>query len=127
VGVARNALLAASYGGHLIIGKSVQINRNCILVSKKSITIGNGCSIGPNVCIYDHDHAFGKQGKIPGKFKVGEIVIGNNCWIGTSVIILRDTKIGDNCVIGAGAVIQGNIPSYSLVTADRKLAIIPLR
>lgn len=46
---------------------------------------------------------------------IGEVNIGNNCWIGSNVIILKGADIGDNCVIGAGAIISGKIPDNTLV------------
>lgn len=45
-------------GGKLYIGDNVGINSNCIIACHDSITIGNGVGMGPNVCIYDHDHDF---------------------------------------------------------------------
>lgn len=50
------SVLTVRQGAHLKIGKSVFINRNTIIAARKSITIGDGVTIGPNVCIYDHDH-----------------------------------------------------------------------
>lgn len=52
--------------------------------------------------------------------------MGNNCWIGSNSILLKNTNIGDNCVIGAGCIISGTIPSNSLVTNDRSLKIEPI-
>lgn len=42
------------------------------------------------------------------------MVIGNHCWIGSNVTILKETHIGDNCVIGAGLVISGKIKDGTL-------------
>lgn len=47
----------------------------------------------------------------------GDIVIGNDVWIGHGVTILR-SKIGDGAVIGAGAVVRGDIPPYSVVIGN---------
>ena len=47
--------LVYAFGGKIRIG-SAFINRNCVIVSKKEIDIGDRVTIGPNVCIYDHDH-----------------------------------------------------------------------
>ena len=44
-----------------------------------------------------------------------DIVIGNNCYIGTGVTILGPVTIGDNVTIGAGAVVVSDIPSNSVV------------
>lgn len=85
------------------IGDNVFINRNCILVAHKSISIGTGTTIGPNVIIYDHDH----DGK--GGFISSPVVIGRNVWIGAGVIILRGCSIGDNSIIAAGSIVTKNI------------------
>lgn len=113
--------------GCINIGNNVGINRNCTIVCHESISIGAYTSIGPNVLIYDHDHKFDANGKIAG-FNTSPVKIGNNCWLGGGVIVLRGTTIGDNCVIGAGCVVSGNIPANSLVTNDaRNLKIVELR
>lgn len=52
---------------------------------------------------------------------IGEVYIGNNCWIGSNVVILKGTYIGDNCVIGAGAVISGIVNDGTLVVQRRDL------
>ena len=52
----KNAVLAVREGAGLIIGDGVFINRNTIIMARKSIYIGNGVTIGPNVCIYDLDY-----------------------------------------------------------------------
>lgn len=119
IGTETNVHLVA-WGGKLTIGGHCSINRNTIIVARKQIIIGRDTQIGPNVCIYDHDHAFGANGMIRDKMKYGEVKIGSNVWIGAGTIILRDTTIGDNCVIGAGCVVTGNIPPCSLVTAGNR-------
>lgn len=111
--------------GQLTLSGRVSFGRDCITVCHDSITIGNNVHIGPHVMIYDHDHVFDSEGIQPG-FRTSPISIGNNCWIGAGVIILRGTVIGDGCVIGAGCVVKGNIPPHSLVTSGRDLNITPL-
>ena len=44
----------------------------------------------------------------------GELVIGNNCWLGARVTVIDAACIGDHCVIGAGSVVTRPIPSNSL-------------
>lgn len=121
-----NTNLAAVDGGIIDIGCNVFINYNSIIVARDKVNIGNNCAIGPNVCIYDHDHKFDKNGKNKG-FNTSEVVIGSNVWIGASAIILRGTVIGDNSVIGAGCIVSGVIPPNSLVTNSRELNIEKLK
>lgn len=90
--------------GKIIIGNSSFINKNCMIVSHDNIKIGENVSIGPNVCIYDHDH----DGN--GNFIVKPIKIGNNVWIGAGSIILKGVTIGKNVIIAAGSVITKDIP-----------------
>ena len=113
--------------GSLEIGNGTYFNRNCTVVCKQKIFIGEHCAIGPNVCIYDHDHAFDENGQICGEFRCADITIGNNVWIGSNAVILRGTNIGDNCVIGASAIISGTIPQNSLVKTKGSLVLQSLR
>ena len=45
----------------------------------------------------------------------GDIVIGNDVWIGFEAIILAGVKIGDGAIIGARAVVTKDVPPYSIV------------
>ena len=45
----------------------------------------------------------------------GLISIGDNVFIGASVVILPGIRIGDNAVVGAGAVLTENIAENSVV------------
>ena len=110
-------------GGYLRIGNNTAFNRNCLIVCREKIEIGNSCQFGPNVTIYDHDHCFGEYGIIPEKYNNKAIYIGNNCWVGANVTILKGTHISDYCIIGAGSVVQGFIPKHSIVTSNRSLCI----
>ena len=42
------------------------------------------------------------------------IVIGNDVWLGTGVIVLAGVTIGDGCVVAAGAVVTKDIPAGSI-------------
>ena len=45
----------------------------------------------------------------------GDIVIGNDVWIGYEAVILAGVTIGDGAVIGAHAVVTRDIPPYTIV------------
>ena len=115
----------SAVGGILCIGDRVAFNRNCIVICRSEITIGDGVIFGPGVTIYDHDHIFTDEGILPGYWH-GKVVIEEGCWIASNVTILRNTHIGEGCVIGAGAVVKGNIPPHSLVIGQRELSVIPI-
>jgi acetyltransferase-like isoleucine patch superfamily enzyme len=48
----------------------------------------------------------------------GDVIIGNDVWIGYGALILSGVKIGDGAVIGAGAVITKDVEPYSIVTGN---------
>ncbi len=45
----------------------------------------------------------------------GDIVVGNDVWIGTGALIMSGVKIGNGAVIAAKAVVTRNVPPYSIV------------
>lgn len=45
----------------------------------------------------------------------GDIVIGNDVWIGYEAVILSGVTIGDGAIIGARAVVTKDIPPYTIV------------
>lgn len=45
----------------------------------------------------------------------GDIVIGNDVWIGYEAVIMQGVKIGDGAIIGARAVVTKDVPPYTIV------------
>jgi len=41
--------------------------------------------------------------------------IGNDCWIGESVLLIGGITVGDGAVILAGAVVTKDVPPYAIV------------
>lgn len=99
--------------GGVITMKGGFINRNSLIVSMEQIEIGSGVTIGPNVCIYDHDHNLFEDKTRP--FLTSPVIIGNNVWIGANSVVLKGVKIGYGAVVAAGAVVTKDVPPYSIV------------
>lgn len=112
---------------NLSIGDHVYFNENCMISCKGVISIGKGCKFGPNVKIFDNNHKFDKVNGVSNNHTYGNIEIGENCWIGSNVVILKGIKIGKNSVIGAGCVVSEDIPESSIVKQERKLIIERMR
>lgn len=45
----------------------------------------------------------------------GDIVIGNDVWIGYEAVVLAAVTIGDGAIIGTRAVVTKNVPPYTIV------------
>jgi acetyltransferase-like isoleucine patch superfamily enzyme len=44
-------------------------------------------------------------------YSTTEIKIGNNCWFGSNVVLLKGGEVGDNCIIDAGCILSHKIES----------------
>lgn len=51
-------------------------------------------------------------------FSKGDVIIGNDVWIGQNSVILSGIKIGDGAVIGANSVVTKNVEPYSIVAGN---------
>lgn len=111
--------------GSLGIGEKCFFNNNCSINCLGKIEIGNNNQFGENVLMYDHNHVYADKQKLISEqgYNTGIIKIGNNCWIGSNVVILKDVAIGDNVVIGAGCIIYKSIPANSIVINQQNLVI----
>lgn len=111
--------------GNLEIDERVYFNKGIFISCQNHVHIGEGCQFGPDVKIIDNNHKFSKEkGVSTIEHTYGEIIIGENSWVGSNVILLKNSKIGKHCVIGAGCVINEEIPDYSIVTLDSKNIVI---
>ena len=48
----------------------------------------------------------------------GDLVIGNDVWVGTEALIFSGITIGDGAVIGARAVVTKDVPPYAIVAGN---------
>lgn len=95
------------------------------------VKVGSFCSIADNVTIFiggNHrtdwitTYPFGhiNQNVFPWHGKghpatKGDVVIGNDVWIGSGSTILSGIRIGDGAVIAANSVVVKDIPEYAIV------------
>jgi acetyltransferase-like isoleucine patch superfamily enzyme len=96
-----------------------------------SLTLGKYCSIGYNVTIFlggdhrtdwittypfghTHREVFG-EGIVGHPASKGNIVIGNDVWLGADCKIMAGITIGDGAVIAGSAVVVKDVEPYSIV------------
>lgn len=76
------------------------------------ISIGNHCTIGQYVSFLTHDGAVWVCSEEDASIqKFGKITIHDNCFIGSSTIIIGNVTIGPNTIVGAGSVVTKDIPA----------------
>src|SRR5262249_6260017 len=123
--------------GRLIIGRWVHIgDGNAIRAHEGTLRIGDKCVFGKDntvncyldvefgaativadwVYICDFDHLFADihvpikdQGIVKSPVRIGPDV-----WLGTKVTVLRGVTVGRGCVVAANAVVNRDLPAYSV-------------
>ena len=112
------------YEPEIVIGNDCSIGEYCHITAINHVTIGNGLLTGRFVYIGDNAHGglsveeadiHPVDRKLTSK---GEVVIGNNVWLGDRVSVFSGVKIGDNVIIGAGSIVTHDIPSNSLAVGS---------
>lgn len=105
-------LRAALPGSRITIGARTATSNNITIIAMKSVEIGAQCLIGDCVAIYDCDFHEIDPSRRRGSAGPSEaVVIGNNVWLGSRVMVLKGVSIGDNTVIAAGSVVTRSIPA----------------
>ena len=101
----------------LIVSENVNIGRYSHIVALKKVVIENNILIADKVYISDNIHSYEDITEPiknqPIKFK-GEVVIGENSWIGENVSIIG-ACIGKHCVVGSNSVVTKDIMDFSVV------------
>ena len=106
------------YGKQISVGRRFFANFNLTILDEAPVTFGDDCFIGPNVSIYTACHSTDPVERNSRREWALPVTIGNNVWIGGSVVILPGVTIGDNVTIGAGSVVVHDIPSNSIAVGN---------
>lgn len=100
------------------IGSNTTIVNGSELISKQLISIGEKCMIGPGSKFIDSDFHGIEPNERLNEGKSGPIIIENNVWIGSEVMVLKGVTIGRDAVIGARCVVRKNVPPGSIVIGN---------
>ena len=98
--------------------------------SKINISIGKYCSLADNITFMgggEHDkywvstYPFLKMWNMTElnhlmtrRYK-GDIIIGNDVWIGYGATVLSGVTIGDGAIVGGGSLVTKDVPPYAIV------------
>lgn len=107
-----------AYGSNTIIGNNVYINFNLTVVDDYKVTIGNNVMFGPNVTIAVTNHPVHPDLRREGGMFALPVVIEDDVWIGSGVIIVPGVTIGKGSVIGAGSVVTKDISANVIAVGN---------
>jgi len=98
------------------IGNNTVIGRHSMITCKNLIRIGSNVLMGSYVQVIDHNHGIARDRPIvEQRADIGEVIIGDDVWIGAGVKILNNVHIGRGAVIGSNAVVTSDVPEFAIV------------
>lgn len=126
------------------IGKNCVFTGNTLITDKAEIgintyghnlnihnaTIGDYCSLGPDVKIGLDEHPIKEISTHPFFYKEliqKRAIIRNHVWLGANSVILSGYTIGDHSIIAAGAVVNTHVDAFSIYAGvpAKKIKEIP--
>lgn len=107
-GVIVEAPFSCDYGYNISIGNDVVIGADCRITDTCSVHIGDNVVFSPGVRLMCATYAIDPKERKKGKGRAlgRQIVIEDDVWIGSNVIILPGVKIGRCTTIGAGSLLH---------------------
>lgn len=101
--------------GVIQVGRGSVITAYAIINGGGNVIIGEDVVIGPRCSINANEHVIRKDVPIlPRQFEHGDVVIEDQSWLATNVVVTMGTTIGKGSVIAANAVVTKDTEPYSI-------------
>jgi len=112
-----NIIHEDSYFGTMVeYGKGFQCHNGVIV--NPFVLIGKYCILNTR-CLVEHDCFLEDCVEIgPGTVLCGNVMVGENSWVGANSTVRQNIKIGKNCIIGAGSVVVKDVPDNSVYVGN---------
>lgn len=101
----------------LHLGSNISIHAYCYLDGAGGVEIGDDVSIANHTSLISFEHTWDEE-DIPIKYnpvRKSKICIGNDVWIGNGCRILSGVTIGRRSIVAAGAVVNRDVISKTIV------------
>lgn len=121
VSIHNDTIFETGKSGSIIIGDHTAIQPRCQFSAYLAmIQIGAGVQIAPNCAFYPYDHGMDPGVSMQQQPLVsrGDIVIGDDAWLGYGVTVLSGVSIGSGAVVGAGSVVTRDIPAGAIAVGN---------
>ena len=113
--------------GVITVGAGTTLQRHCTI--NGNVVIGRECILAPNVFISSGTHPFRAHPELSirsqeraissGELAYGaldrQVIIEDDCWLGTNVVVTPGVRIGQGSVVGANAVVTRDVTPRTVV------------
>lgn len=99
----------------------MDLGEDTFITASNRIVIGRNSLFGRMVTVTDNSHGttsiedLSKAPHLRMVISKGEVVVGENVWIGDKATILPGVHIGNGAVVGANAVVTKDVPPFCVV------------
>lgn len=101
------------------VGKNVYIGEDLLIIDEindsGTVSIGDRAAISPRVTLVVSSRPNFSRIAPYVPVKHGPIVIENDVWLGTGVVVLPNVTIGEGAVVGANSVVTKDVKPYTIV------------
>jgi acetyltransferase-like isoleucine patch superfamily enzyme len=99
----------------IILEENVHLGPFCIVNGGEEIIFGKNTITSSHCSFNSSEHTLSeKTDNFTDSYKYGKLIIGENCWIGSHVIVVPNVKIGKKCVIGAHSFVNNDLNENSI-------------
>jgi acetyltransferase-like isoleucine patch superfamily enzyme len=102
----------------VIIGADCAINSGVVIYTGNGVTIADAVAIAANCTLAPTNHEFADRERhirLQGfRASKGGIVIEEDVWLGSNVVVLDGAIIRRGAVIAAGSVVRGEVAAYEV-------------
>ena len=101
--------------GDVIIGDYTRVGLHNTIIGP--VTIGSHVNLAQGITVTALNHNFSEADRRIDEQGVstGQVVIGDDVWIGANAVVLPNVNIGRHCVVAAGAVVTKDVPDGCVV------------
>jgi len=106
-----------AFAPDIVLKRGCFINSGARISCARRVVVGADTMIAVGCFIADNNHAYAdpdRSVKAQPLQTPGEVVIGDDCWLGANVCVVGNVHIGRHCVVGANSVVTGDLPEYSV-------------
>jgi acetyltransferase-like isoleucine patch superfamily enzyme len=109
--------ITAPGGARVRIGAGTFLNLGVMLAAGELVEIGDHCMLANGCFVSDSSHRYDDPQRPitwQGFESKGPTRIGDNCWLGTNVVVTSGVNVGERCVIGANSVVTDDLEPFSV-------------
>ncbi len=103
--------------GDILIGDNCSIGKDTLMFASKNggIHIGDNVLIAAHCSFWDSDHGVRRGDLIAAQpLESALLVIEDDVWVSANCTVIKGACIREGAVIGAGAVVNSEVPEYSI-------------